>query len=292
MRPRREPLAVGQSGVQRGHAARQPRAKAGEELRGESDLGNEHERLAPSGDHRLDEPQVHLGLAAAGDAVEHEGAEFPEVRLHRFHRTALLGVEDRAIGTVEAVGKVGPATLLGVQNRAIGIAGPMESRGLATLPVVQDPAIGTASLIGPRGFATLLGVQDRAIGTVGRIGTVGPKWQVGDGLRPAFRDERPQRPAPVAVRGRELRIRDAPGVEHQAEQTALDGRASDPLGERLRSGGGGRVPHRPLGPGRPPEPQQPWQRADDDLADGVLEVSARPEEQLQHRRCRAAAPCR
>ena len=72
MRPRREPLAVGESGVKRGHPAGEPRVEPGEKLRGEADLRNEHERLTPSGDDGLDEPQVHLRLAAAGDAIEHE----------------------------------------------------------------------------------------------------------------------------------------------------------------------------------------------------------------------------
>ena len=248
--------------MQRGHPARQPLAKAGEELRGEADLGNEHEHLAPAGDDLLDEPQVHLRLATAGDAVEHEGTELPEVRLHLFHRATLLGVEGRATGTVGVIGKVGPATL----------------------PVVQNRAIRTAGCIGLIGPALPIVAPDWTIGTVRRIGMVGPKRRVRDDLRPTSCDQCSHRPAPVAVRGRELRIRDAASVEHETEETALDGRATDPLGERLCSGSGGRVPHPPLGPGRPPQPQQPWQSADDDLADGVLEVSARPEEQLQHRR--------
>ena len=98
MRPRREPLAVGEPGVKRRDAAVEPRVKAGEELRGETDLRNEHERLAAAGDDLLDEPQVHLRLAAAGDAIEHEGGEFPEARLDRLHGAALLGVEDGAMG--------------------------------------------------------------------------------------------------------------------------------------------------------------------------------------------------
>ena len=156
--------------------------------------------------------------------------------------------------------------------------------GLAPLIVVRKRAIRTVGFIWLIGLALLSVAPDWAIETAVAIGPVGPVRGVGDRFRPALRDQRSQRPAPVAVRGRELRFRDAPGVEHEAEETALDGRTSDPLGERLRSGGGGRVPHPLLGPGRPPEPQQPRQRADDDLADGVLEVSARPEEQLQHRR--------
>ena len=79
-RPRREPLAVGESGVQRLHTAGQPRLEAGEQLRREADFGNEHERLAPTRDDFLDYPQVHLRLSAAGHAFEHEGTERPEAR--------------------------------------------------------------------------------------------------------------------------------------------------------------------------------------------------------------------
>ena len=149
-------------GVKGRDAAGEPLAKAGEELRGEADLRNEHQHLAPAGDDGLDEPQVHLRLAAAGDAVEHEGGELPEARLDRFHRAALLGVEGRATGTVGMVGKVGSATL----------------------PVVQNRAIRTAGCIGLIGPALPIVAPDWTIGTVRRIGTVGPKRRVRDGLRP------------------------------------------------------------------------------------------------------------
>ena len=103
MRPRREPLAVGEPGVKRRHAAGEPRVKAGEELGGEADFGNEHERLAPASDDGLDEPQVHLRLAAAGDAIEHEGGECFERGLHCLHRVALLGIEHRAIAMTRRI---------------------------------------------------------------------------------------------------------------------------------------------------------------------------------------------
>ena len=41
-------------------------------LRRERDLGHEHDRAASGGERRLDRPQVDLGLARAGDAVEQE----------------------------------------------------------------------------------------------------------------------------------------------------------------------------------------------------------------------------
>ena len=49
------------------------------------------------------------------------------------------------------------------------------------------------------------------------------------------------------------------------------------------AGGGRGVPHAALGLRCAPQPQQPRQRADDDLTDGMLEVSAGPCEQLERR---------
>ena len=138
VRPRREPFAVGEPGVKRLHTAGQPRVKAGEQLRREADLGNEHERLAPARDDLLDGPQVHLRLSAARHAFEHERAELPEVRLQRIHRALLIDVQDRPIAAADSV------------------------------------------------------------------------YRVAGRLDPAFRNQRPQRPAPVAMLGRERRFRDTP----------------------------------------------------------------------------------
>ena len=84
--------------------------------------------------------------------------------------------------------------------------------------------------------------------------------------------------------GRERRFRNASGVEREAEQAGLDRRAANPLGDGVRAGGGRGVPQAALGLRCTPEPQQPRQRADDNLADGMLEVSAGPCEQLERRR--------
>ena len=84
--------------------------------------------------------------------------------------------------------------------------------------------------------------------------------------------------------GRERRLRDAAGGEHEAEEAGLDRRPGDSLGERPRTGGGRRVAHAASGLRRMSEPQEPGQRAGDDLADRMLEVAAGPDEQLQRRR--------
>ena len=55
-------------------AARRSRKRA-DELRRQRDLRHQHERAAARREHALDEAQVHLGLAAAGDAVQEKGAE-------------------------------------------------------------------------------------------------------------------------------------------------------------------------------------------------------------------------
>ena len=49
-------------------------AEAAERLRGERDLGHEHDRTAAALEGRLAGAQVDLGLPAPGRAVEQEGA--------------------------------------------------------------------------------------------------------------------------------------------------------------------------------------------------------------------------
>ncbi len=63
------------------------------QLRREADLGHQHQRALARREHALHEPQVHLGLAAAGDPVQHEGGERAERRADGGDRSALLGQE-------------------------------------------------------------------------------------------------------------------------------------------------------------------------------------------------------
>jgi hypothetical protein len=76
-----------------------PRAEAlaqpADELRRERDFGNEQQRLPAALDFRGDQAQKHFRLAAAGDAVEQEGAEALRALLERGERRGLIGRELR-----------------------------------------------------------------------------------------------------------------------------------------------------------------------------------------------------
>src|SRR5690349_6663132 len=61
------------------------------ELRCEADLRDEHECALPASERTLHDLQVHLGLAAAGDAVEYERAEFPKRIRDAFDGLVLFG---------------------------------------------------------------------------------------------------------------------------------------------------------------------------------------------------------
>ena len=52
----------------------EPGAEPRQRLRGQADLGDEHDRAAPGLERRLDRTQVHLGLARAGDTVQQQAA--------------------------------------------------------------------------------------------------------------------------------------------------------------------------------------------------------------------------
>ena len=66
------PLALAEPGMEHRDDVAEPRLEAPDGLGRERDLGDEHDRAAPGGERLLDRPQVHLGLARAGDAVEQE----------------------------------------------------------------------------------------------------------------------------------------------------------------------------------------------------------------------------
>ena len=91
--------------------------------------------------------------------------------------------------------------------------------------------------------------------------------------------------------GRERRLRNTAAGKHETEQMRLHRRSGERAdaflprrsGERPLAGGGRRVVHAALGLRRVPEPQEPGQRAGDDLSDGMLEVVAGPQEQLERR---------
>ena len=117
----------------------------------------------------LDEPKVHLGLAAAGDAVEHERAEFFEVRLHRLHRAALLGVQDRAIGVSGRIRRIEPVG--GV--RGVGRMRPVRAvRWMRRVgSIIRGRRIGRVRRVG-------LVSRAQQVGPVGRVRRGGPVGQV------------------------------------------------------------------------------------------------------------------
>jgi hypothetical protein len=89
--PGEEPLVIGQGRMQHRHRRLEARAKTLEKLRRQSDLRHEQQRAPAGAQHLLDEPQVDLGLAAAGDPVQHERA-VPIERCRDGHNgRALLG---------------------------------------------------------------------------------------------------------------------------------------------------------------------------------------------------------
>jgi hypothetical protein len=66
-------LHVGHGRVQHHHVVGEARAEAVLELRGQRDLGHQHDRAAAARAGLLDGPQVHLGLARARHAAQQEG---------------------------------------------------------------------------------------------------------------------------------------------------------------------------------------------------------------------------
>src|SRR3712207_7232693 len=60
------------SGVQHRHRVAEAAHEPRDDLRGQGDLGDEHDRAAAAREHLLDGAQVDLGLAGAGHAVRSE----------------------------------------------------------------------------------------------------------------------------------------------------------------------------------------------------------------------------
>ena len=77
--PGRQPLGVGQRGVQQRQRHGEALAEARHQLRRETDLRHQHQRALSAPQRVLDRVQIDLGLAAAGDAVEQERRE-PSLR--------------------------------------------------------------------------------------------------------------------------------------------------------------------------------------------------------------------
>ena len=63
------------------------------QLGGEADLRHQDQGLTASCNGRLDQPDVDLGLTAAGHSVEQEGHKAPIRRLDHGHRARLLRIQ-------------------------------------------------------------------------------------------------------------------------------------------------------------------------------------------------------
>ncbi len=79
------PLAIGQAGMQHVDRYRQVLAIAPDGLRGQADLGHQHQRLLSLREAVFDRGQVDLGLAAAGDAFQQGHPEAPRQTGDRSH---------------------------------------------------------------------------------------------------------------------------------------------------------------------------------------------------------------
>ena len=97
--PGEQALGVGEPRVQHRERGLEAFAKAPDQLRGEPDLRHQHQRTLTACQHALDEPQIHLRLAAAGDAVQYEGPEATEGGGDPLHRERLFAGQFRAGAT-------------------------------------------------------------------------------------------------------------------------------------------------------------------------------------------------
>jgi hypothetical protein len=86
-------IAFGQVRMQHLDVDAEAFAQAPHGLRRQADLRHQQQRLPALRQRLRDQRQVHLGLAAAGDAVEHEWLEAARRRNHGIDRVLLFGVE-------------------------------------------------------------------------------------------------------------------------------------------------------------------------------------------------------
>ena len=78
--PRRSARDVLQRAVHQGEARfREGGAKTALELRRQADLGHQHQRLTAALEHASDQVQINLGLSAAGNAMQEQRREAPEL---------------------------------------------------------------------------------------------------------------------------------------------------------------------------------------------------------------------
>jgi hypothetical protein len=232
-------LARRERRVEHGEAVAEPRPEARHRLRGEADLGHEHDRAAAAGQGRLDRGQVDLGLARAGDAVQQQ--------LARRLRRAVEGGDDLIHGAPllgEQLGDGGGGVELGAAGTAAQARAARRDQA-ALLEPAQDPAVGAdrrGQLAGRHLAAAQRLEHGPLLGAEARFG--GKRLLAGDGDLGAQLGPRPHPlPArPGARREHELqaarRGRAVLGGDPEAEPDELGRRPGlerfERLGEPLR----------------------------------------------------------
>ena len=186
--PEPEPLGValraGEAGVQERHVVAEARAEAAGELRRERDLGDEHERALARGARARDGPEVDLGLARAGDAVEEEGREGAERALRsRRARLACAGRERgrppsrprrgarRARPGVSVSSRTSPRLREGGERGAAareGGAQLLDRDAAAGEEVLEDGALGAGARARPASASAAAGLRGRVLDAAAR----------------------------------------------------------------------------------------------------------------------------
>ena len=90
--PLAPPVRRGEAAVEHGHVARETRLQPVQQLRGQGDFRHQDQALPALPAHLLHGPEVDLGLAAAGDAVQQHGlvTALAQARLHGTQHRLLL----------------------------------------------------------------------------------------------------------------------------------------------------------------------------------------------------------
>ncbi len=97
-----EPLPIVHGGVHRHHRYVEAAPEAVDGLWSESDLGHHYQRLFARLEQGLEDAQVNLGLAGAGDAIQQEGAKLVALAGDGRNGQRLLAVEAQPLTRLEA----------------------------------------------------------------------------------------------------------------------------------------------------------------------------------------------
>ncbi len=214
-------LPGGHARVQHRDGVAEPRAEARHDLRRQGDLRHHHDHAPPAGERLLGRPQVHLGLAGAGDAVQQRapGGPLAQRRQQRLERGPLV---------VRELGRVRGGRADGAVARRLARAAPAPAETLRRAGRQHE-----AQRAGER-RAVLVGQEARQLDQLG-----------GDpGLEHAERLEQPL--AGQLALGRELDD-DAEQLagaerhhEHRADAHRRGELLADQVVERAAQGAGGR----------------------------------------------------